>query len=416
MTESDLEEYRTTARTWLAANLERRDGPVIAREVEYYTPEVMATNRALQRRVFEAGYAGIPWPREYGGQGLTAEHESVFFQESADFVTPDFGILTGTTFRICVPTMIAHGDPDFLREFVPKVLAGEILVCQFFSEPSSGSDLASARMKATLEGDRWVLNGQKVWSTYAHLSDWGFCLARTDWDVPKHAGLSWFAVPSDAPGLTIRPIRQINETEEFCEDFFDDVVVPDRQRVGEVNKGWTVTQTMLVFERGGGRPAEQASEISPGTIADDLTGAAVRAGVLADGAARQKMARAHSIDYLTRVLAARLQARGRAGKMDAGVAAYGKLFKGTYFPIRARLLVEVAGPAGMVWDPADETGAQTSMAYLNSRIMSIAGGTNEMQRNAIGERGLGMPREPSFDTRKPFSQVLRDAKDWSGKQ
>jgi alkylation response protein AidB-like acyl-CoA dehydrogenase len=410
----DLDGYRRQVRAWLAEHCERRDGPREFHEIDYYTPEVMATNRALQRVLFEGGYAGITWPEEYGGQGLPAEYEIAFLDEASDYLLPDFGVLTGTTFHVCVPTMIAYGQPEFLQEFVPRVLAGEALVCQFFSEPSSGSDLAGARTRATKDGDQWVINGQKIWSTYAHLSDWGFCLARSNWDVPKHRGLTWFAVPSTAPGLTIRPIRQINETSEFCEDFFDDVVVPDRNRIGDVDHGWTVTQTMLVSERGGGRPVGSSEGVRPGPMAPDLVQLARRAGSLGDAVVRQKLARAHTIDFVGQALAARIAELGRLGRLDAGVAAYGKLFLGTYNPIRARLGVEIGGAQAMSWEPSDEHGADTSMAYLNSRIMSIAGGTNEMQRNGIGERALGLPREPSFDTNKPFTEVLRDARDWSG--
>jgi len=410
----DVAEYRAQARAWLAENLERRVGPRQRYEIDHYTPEVMAANRALQRKLYEGGYAGITWPKEYGGQGLTGDHEAAFLEEAEPYVLPDFGVLTGTTFHVCVPTMIAHGSPELLRRFVPKVLAGEALVCQFFSEPSSGSDLAGAQTRAVRDGDHWVLNGQKIWSTYAHLADYGFCLARTNWDVPKHRGLTWFIVPCDAKGVTIRPILQINETAEFCEDFFDDVIVPDEDRVGEVNQGWSVTQTLLVFERGAGRPDAAPEHLSPGPLAPDLVALAERRGVTTDPVVRQKLARAHTNDFVHKVLTARIGELGRLGRLNAGIAAYGKLFSGTYNPIRARIGVEIGGPAAMTWDPDDKDGAATSLAYLNGRIMSIAGGTNEMQRNGIGERALGLPREPSFDTTKPFNEVLRNARNWSG--
>jgi alkylation response protein AidB-like acyl-CoA dehydrogenase len=277
-TTPDATEYRERARAWLADHVPRREGPPKRREVSYYTPEVMAANRALQRTLYEGGYAGISWPKEYGGGGLPVSHELIFQEEAQGYALPEFGVLSGTTFGVCVPTMLAHAAPEFLSWFVPKVLAGEALVCQFFSEPSGGSDLAGARTSAVKDGDQWVLNGQKIWSTYAHLADWGMCLARTDWDVPKHSGLTWFAVPCDSAGLTIRPIRQINDTAEFCEDFFDDVAIPDFNRIGEVNKGWTVTQTMLIFERGAGRVADRRGVGGPGTLAPDLVRLARRAG------------------------------------------------------------------------------------------------------------------------------------------
>jgi alkylation response protein AidB-like acyl-CoA dehydrogenase len=411
----DVHEYRAQARAWLTENFERRTTTWHLREVGYYTPEVMEASRALQRKLYEAGYAGISWPRAYGGGGLPTEYESIFDEESQGFVMPDFGVLTGLTFMICVPTMLAHGSPELLSWFVPKVLAGEALVCQFFSEPSSGSDLAGARTSAVRDGDQWILNGQKIWSTYAHLADWGMCLARTDWDVPKHRGLTWFAVPCDAPGVTIRPIRQINETAEFCEDFFDDVHVPDTNRIGEINEGWGVTQTLLVFERGAGRPGDPRGIGGPGPLAPDLVALARHAGTVGDPVTRQKIARAHTNDYVGRALTGRIGEMGRLGRLNAGVAAYGKLFAGTYNPIRARLGLEIGGAGAMTWAPRDEHGRDVSLAYLNARIMSIAGGTNEMQRNGIAERALGLPREPSFDTNKPFNQVLRDAKTWTGK-
>ena len=410
----DLDQYRRQARSWLESTLERHDGPLLHHDVDYYTPEVMAANRALQKELHEAGYAGIAWPAEYGGQGLPPVYEAAFADEAKEFVLPDFGVVGGTTFGVCVPTMIAHGQPEFLREFVPKVLAGEALVCQFFSEPSSGSDLAGARTRAIRDGDLWVLNGQKIWSTYAHLADWGLCLARTNWDAPKHRGLTWFAVPCDAPGLTIRPILQINETSEFCEDFFDDVHVPDLYRVGDLNAGWMVAQTMLVRERGAGRPVDERRVLRPGPLAPDLVRLAERVGNVGDPVILQKLAKAHTNDFVGQALAGRLSELGALGQLDTGAAAYGKLFQGVYNPIRARLAVEIGGAGAMAWEPGDAGGKETSLAYLNCRILSIAGGTNEMQRNGIGERKLGLPREPSYDTGKPFNQVLRDASRWTG--
>jgi alkylation response protein AidB-like acyl-CoA dehydrogenase len=409
-----LADYRRAARVWLGRNMPRRDGPPQDHEVGYYTPEVMASNRALQRRLFEGGYAGITWPREYGGQGLPSAYEWAFLEEAADFVLPDFGALTITTFYVCVPTMLAHAAPEFLGRFVPKVLAGEQLVCQFFSEPSSGSDLAAARTRATWDGEQWIINGQKIWSTFAHLADSGMCLARTDWDVPKHQGLTWFLVPCDAPGVTIRPIKQINEVAEFCEEFFDDVVVSDRNRLCQVNEGWALTRTMFVFERGAGRPGDGPAFEGPGAMAPDLVELARQAGRIHDPLVRQKLARAHTHDFVASALGARIAEMGRLGLLDPGVASYVKLFRGTYSPWRARLAVEIGGGGAMTWDPADPDGAEAALAYLRGRGASIAGGTNETQRNVIGERALGLPREPSFDTRKPFVEVLRDAQNWTG--
>ena len=411
----DVEQYRMRARSWLADNLERRHGPLERHDVDHYTPEVMAANRALQQTLYEGGYAGITWPKEFGGGGMSAAYEQIFSEEADGYVLPDFGILSNTTFAICLPTMIAHASPELLSWFVPKVLAGRALVCQFFSEPSAGSDLAAARTTAVQDGQQWILNGQKIWSTFAHLADWGMCLARTDWEAPKHNGLTWFMVPCEAPGVTIRSIRQISETSEFCEDFFDDVIIPDGYRIGEVNQGWSVAQTMLVLERGAGRAGDNAELGGPGPLAPDLVELAERSGRLSDPLVRQQIARAHTNDFVGRALASRIAEMARLGRLNPAVAAYRKLFTGTYNPIRARIAVEIGGAGAMTWDADDQHGPDLSRSYLNSRIMSIAGGTNEMQRNGIGERALGLPREPSFDTNKPFNQVLRDAENWTGR-
>jgi len=240
------------------------------------------------------------------------------------------------------------------------------------------------------------------------------CLARTDWEAPKHKGLTWFVVPCASTGLTIRPLKQIGGTSEFCEEFFDNVVVPDDHVIGEVNEGWTVTQTMLVFERGAGRPSDGTSRSGPGPLAPDMVRLARTTGRINDPVVRQKLARAHTIDHVGKVLASRIAEMGRRNRLGPGVAAYGKLFRGTYLPIRARIGMEIGGDAAVTWDLTDPYGGEFSTAYLNGRAASIAGGTNEVQRNAIAERVLEMPREPSFDAKKPFSQVLREAENWDG--
>jgi alkylation response protein AidB-like acyl-CoA dehydrogenase len=415
-TELELDQFREQARAWLAENLERRKdaagAPIPRKPASYYTKEVIDESRKIQKKLFLGGYAGLTWPKQYGGRGLSRAYDNAFLHESAGFVMPDFGVLSNTTFLDCVPTMLAHASPDFLSDFVPRVLAGEVLVCQFFSEPSAGSDLAGIRTRATKDGDNWVLNGQKIWSTFAHLADWGFCLARTNWDVPKHKGLTWFAVPCNSPGLSIRQIRQIDEQADFCEDFFDDVIVPDKNRIGEIDEGWTVTQTMLIFERGAARASDNELMSRPGPLVPDIVELARKTGKLQDRVVRQKIARAHVIDFVNKSLQMRIEQQGRLGGFNAGMAAYGKLFRGIFMPVRARLAVEVGGVASMTWPLEDLNGPETSSAYLNARMHSIAGGTNEIQRNGISERVLGLPREPSYDKDKPFNEVLRDAQAW----
>jgi alkylation response protein AidB-like acyl-CoA dehydrogenase len=409
----DLDQFREEARAWIRANLERRPAGV-RQSAEAASLEQIAEGRTLQRKLFDGGYAGLSFPTEYGGRGLTFAHERVFREEAADYVTPVLGAAGGVTFGPIARSLLAHGSPEMLQRHIPKILSGEEIWCQFYSEPEAGSDLAGVRTRAVRDGDHWVLTGSKIWSSGAYYADWAMCLARTDWDAPKHRGLTWFAVPTDAPGVTIRQITQINGDAEFCEEFLDEVVVTDADVIGEVNHGWNVTHTMLVYERGAGESGTRLRE--PRKLAPDLVDLAQRVGRTDDATARQAIARAHINDFaqyhLGRSIAARLQSSERP---DAAVAAYSKLAAGVYTPLRARLAMEIGGPAALNWSAADEAGHRPALDYLNARQIAIAAGTNEMQRNGIGERVLGLPREPSFDSTKPFSDVLRESRSWNGR-
>lgn len=413
-TSVDLDTFRQDVRAFLAANFTRRTAATRAGISEGKTADEIAASRQLQRRLYDGGYAGISFPTEYGGRGLSYAHERVFRQEATSFVMPDFGGAGVVMFGPIARSMLAHASPEFLQRHIPKILSGEELWCQFYSEPEAGSDLAGIRTRATRDGERWVLQGSKIWSTGANHADYGMCLARTDWDAPKHRGLTWFAVPTTAKGLTVRPITQINGAAAFCEEFLDDVDVTDGDIIGEVNQGWSVAQTMLVYERGGGESGP--SPLEPRKLAPDLVALARRSGRLGDPLARQSLARAHVNDYVQFHLGRRIAARLRSAQTpDSGVAAYGKLASGTLTPIRMRIAVEIGGEHALFWRADSLDGSQTATNYLNGRVSSIAGGTNEMQRNGIGERVLGLPREPSFDSNKPFSEVVRNARNWTGR-
>jgi len=412
-----VDEFRAAARAWMEANLPRRaEGDTEARkpwDIKDVPPAEFAAQRALQRRMYEAGFAGITWPAEYGGQGLSAEHQRAFDEVAIEFRQPDLGTLGGTTFHVCAPTMLAHGSPEFLAAHVPRILAGDELVAQFFSDPDAGSDLAGVRTQAVRDGERWILNGSKIWSSGAYNADIGMCLARTNWDVPKHRGLTWFAVPVRSRGVTMERIRQINGNEEFCQEFFDDVELTDADVIGTVNDGWTVTQTMLLFERGGGgmRPAARTVGMKPDVVA--LMDAV---GGWDDLAARDAAARVHVDDLVRAALGTRIVAAMRTDPMRAAsYASYGKLASGVFDPLRANHMMRIAGNAAIAWADPFSPGAAAALALLNSRFMAIAGGTVQMQRNTIGEKVLGLPREPSFDSGKPFRDVVRDAAHWSGK-
>jgi alkylation response protein AidB-like acyl-CoA dehydrogenase len=409
-----VDAFRAEARAWLAEHRERV-GALTPRPrgVDHRTVEQMQAERAIQRQLFDGGFTGITWPVEYGGRGLSAAHDAAFHEETTGYRMPDLGVVGGTTFGVCANTMLRHASPEFLRRHGPAILAGDELWCQLFSEPGAGSDLAGITTRASRDGDRWILNGAKIWSSGAYYADYGMCLARTNWDVPKHRGLTWFAVKLDLPGVEIQPIREINGDTEFCQEFLDNVELTDDDVIGDVDGGWAVAQTMLVFERGAGAPPSAArSGIAPG-LAPDLVELATRVGRERDPLVRQMIARAHTNTYvhmhLTRRIAQHLR-HDPAGA--AGIASFGKLAAGTFLPARARMATAIGGGAALTWEAGVIEEQRAALEHLNSRIMAIAGGTNEMQRNAIGERVLGLPREPSFDTNKPFTEVQRDAANW----
>ncbi|MDG2112965.1 MAG: acyl-CoA dehydrogenase family protein [Actinomycetota bacterium] len=410
-----VDDFRAEARAWIRDNLEPREAASTARaEREASTHEEVAQGRLLQRKLFDGGFAGISYPAEYGGRGLTALHERAFREEAMGYQLPDLGVAGGVTFGPIGRSLVEHCTPEFLEEHMPKILSGEELWCQFYSEPEAGSDLAGIRTRAERDGDRWILTGSKIWSSGAYVADWAMCLARTDWSVPKHRGLTWFAVPCDAEGVTINQIEQINGDAEFCEEFLDEVEVTDAHVIGEVNHGWTVTQTMLVYERGAGEMGTKSRE--PRRLAPDLVSLAERVDRLDDPVARQAIATAHINDFAQFHLGKRIADRLRNSAVpDPHVAAYGKLAAGVLAPARARLAMEIGGPAALSWTSGDDEEGRPALDYLNGRRISIAAGTNEMQRNGIGERVLGLPREPSFDTNKPFTDVLKAARNWDSK-
>jgi alkylation response protein AidB-like acyl-CoA dehydrogenase len=410
---TDLEAYRAEARAWLEANLPRRSGPVL--RAHGTTPEQLATDRELQRRVHAAGYAGIALPREYGGQGLTDAHQRVWAQESAGFALPmPGGIASGVTHGIVLPTLLRHASEEQKRSWIPTLLSGEEIWVQLLSEPGAGSDLAGTLTRATRDGETWVINGTKVWSSGAMSADFGICLARTNWDVPKHRGLTWFKVPLHDPRVTVRPVREINGSSEFCEEFLDDVTVGDDAVIGDVDGGWPIANFMLGVERsgaGGGAEGRPASD-GPRRLAPDLVDLAAARGATADGATRQRIARAHINDFVQQQLGKRIFTAMISGQGDPSSASLIKLSLGIIQPLRAAAAMEIAGPLGVAWSGDGSAGHAASVGFLNGRIMSIAGGSNEIQRNIVSERLLGLPREPSVDADKSFREVLRDARSW----
>jgi alkylation response protein AidB-like acyl-CoA dehydrogenase len=417
---SDLDAYREQVRAWLAANLQPRAPGAPLRAAHNIEPDQLAADRARQKVVYEAGYMGVTVPTEYGGQGLSGAHQRIWNAESARYAVPaPGGVASGVTLGIVLPTLLAHGSEEQKREWIPKMLSGEEIWVQLLSEPGAGSDLAGILTRATRDGDAWVLNGNKVWSSGAMSADFGICLARTDWDAPKHRGLTWFKVPLHDPAVTVRPVREINGSAEFCEEFLDDVVIPADMVIGDVNGGWPIANTMLAFERAGSAGQAVASDDGPRRAARrlpaDLVELAAARDLERDGAVRQLIAKAHINDSMHALLIQRVMQLMMSGNSNASLASFVKLGTGILQPLRAAAAMEIAGRSGIAWIEGDEHGATPAVNYLNGRIMSIAGGSNQIQRNIISERFLGLPREPSADADKPFREVLRDAKSWGTK-
>jgi len=408
-----LDAYREQAREWLAANVPPLvDGadPFDAME----ETEAVAHARRLQRQLFDGGYAGIVFPREYGGQGLTAAHQRCFTREAVRYQSPlRFNM---STVAIIAPTLLEFGTEEQKQRHVAAILRGDELWAQLLSEPTGGSDLAGAVTTAIRDGDAWILRGAKTWTSGGHLRDRGLCLARTDWGVPKHRGLSMFIVDLHQPGVTVRPIRQANGAAEFCEEFFDDVELPSTALVGEEGEGWAVASRMLFHERSAvGGSTIYAARITGrrrGTSGArrqaELVARARATGRHTDDGVRQLVADAHVVTTVRAHLIDRITSGIRTGALPGGAAAITKLFTATAAAKVATIGIEVAGTDAVVAPTAADASVSYGVHYLVRQATAIGGGTNEMQRNNISERVLGMPRERSDDRDLPFSEVRQN--------
>ncbi|HEX6421551.1 MAG TPA: acyl-CoA dehydrogenase family protein [Acidimicrobiales bacterium] len=402
-----VERFRARARAWLARNMPPLTGPVPDRADEGR----LDRERALQARLWEGGFAGICFPAEYGGLGLTVEHQRAFTEESLPYDMP-FS-LEVPTLGILAATLVDCGTHEQKLRHLPAILRGDELWVQFLSEPSGGSDLAGCLTRADRDGDVFVLNGSKIWTSGAYASDYALCLARTNWDVPKHRGLTMFIVKIHQPGVTVERIRQLDGSMEFCQEFFDDVEVPASDVVGVVDGGWTVALRLLAHERlavGGGspytsgRPAGRDPTGDGGSLLD-----AVRAtGRSGDAHARRLVAEDRVRQLVGGALVGRISHAMATGAMPPSAGAILKLFGATAVMRRSEIGLELAGGSAAVWPAGEETaGARLGAASLWRQSASLGGGSNEMQRNIISERLLGMPREYAADRAVPYRQVRR---------
>jgi alkylation response protein AidB-like acyl-CoA dehydrogenase len=407
-----VEEFRERARAWIRANLSPVP-PISLTQVlrNAATPEqevaAVARDREVQRMLFDAGFAGICFPREYGGQGLSPAHQQALNEALAGYEFPVR--LQAPTMAPCAAVLLDFGTEEQKRQHIPAILKGEELWMQFLSEPSGGSDVAGALTTAVRDGDEWVLNGSKVWTTGAWWSDWGLCLARTNWEVPKHRGLTVFILPIHQPGIEVHQIEMLNGSMEFCQEFITDVRVPDSDRIGEVDDGWTVGTRWMFHERMlYNSPLVTFPEgVTQGRGAAALLDVARDAGRLDDPIARDLVGEARMLDVVDEHLRARISQGIATGRTSDQAAAIARLFHGVAGARAGTISFELSGGIGATWTAADGAAAGSGVDFLMRQVACIGGGTTEMARNVIAERVLGMPRERTFDRDVPFRDVPR---------
>lgn len=402
----DVESFRLRAREWIAANLPRLPEQASAPDSEgrgLVDDAAWLRAREIQRLLFDGGFAGICYPREYGGQGLTLAHQRAFTEETAGYEMPL--LLNVPTFSICGPVLLELGTEEQKLEHLPKVLSGEEILVQFLSEPRGGSDLAGLTTRAVRDGDVFIVSGAKIWSSGAYAADYATCLVRTDWEAPKHRGLTMLLMKVHQPGVTIRRIRQLDGNDEFCEEFLDDVEVPVANVIGEVNGGWAVASRQLFHERnavGGGSPyvsgGARATSSRRAAPVSALTELVRRTGQASDSRARELVAESHLLSRVQEQLIDRVVAGMTGNQLPPTAGSIIRLFSGVSAVRRAEISLDLAGA-----DAA--TNPSVGVQYLTRQASCLGGGSTEMARNIISERILGMPREYAADRDIPFSQV-----------
>jgi alkylation response protein AidB-like acyl-CoA dehydrogenase len=380
------EAFRAELRAWLGANAPRDETPAtLADEVAFL--------RAWQAKLAAGGWVGLHWPREYGGRGATVVEHYLFQEEMAAARAPE--VINRIGVNLVGPTLIAHGTEEQKRRFLPKILPAEEIWCQLFSEPDAGSDLTALRTRAERRGDGWVVTGQKVWTSYAQFARWGILLARTDPAASKSKGISYFVLDMQAPGVTVRPLRQMTGSEEFNEVFLEEVLVPRNHLIGAEHQGWAIANTTLAHERGTSpRPLVIHRMLLEDLLRLARDGVEESAPCAKDPAFRERLAR-HWIEVeITKLnnwrTLTRLQRRQPLGPESSFI----KLFWSEMSQRMHDTLMDVLGPFGLCWQPGRHAvaGGRLARSYLYYRAASLFAGTSEIQRNILAERVLGLPR------------------------
>ena len=387
----EQEQFRAKVQKFLGENLPPGWGKAGFRPDGVSMIEFM---RDWQRRLYEGGFLGMAWPREFGGQGASQIEMAIFNEEVARVRAPAPLNVLGLT--MAAPTIITYGTDEQKKRYLPKILSCEEIWCQGFSEPDSGSDLAAARTRAELRGDEFVVNGQKVWTTLGHIADWCMLVVRTDPDAPKHRGLSYLLVDMKSPGITVRPLRQMTGEAEFNEMFFEDVHVPRQNLLGELNQGWRVATTTLMNERG---TTALASVMRYRIVFEeilDLVRSMIRNGapVTKDPAVRQRLAQFYVELEMLRFTSYRAFSQILRGGNPGPEGSISKLAWSELNQRMQEFVIELEGPASQLvkGSPYAVQGGRWQHHFLRSRANTIEGGTSEIQRNIIAERVLGLPK------------------------
>ncbi len=396
--------FRSRAAEFLAANCRRKKPPTEDGEdgmpaMEAESAAQIAEAKAYQRALVDADLAFITWPKPWGA-GLTKRHQEIFIEESAEFEVPNGVFVIGH--GMCAPTILEFGEETQKQRFLPTLLDGSKIWCQLYSEPGAGSDVASLQTRAIRDGDEWIVNGQKVWTSGAHYSEWGILIARTNVESPKHKGITMFVVDMKSPGIEIRPLRQITGAANFNEVYFTDARIPHENVLGTVDDGWRLSVALLMNERvaiGSSGAGPRNGGINP------LLRLARERGLIDDPTIRQALMDVYVNQTVLSWNGQRTRAAQKAGRAPGPEGSLNKLHAAVIARKQSDLGMIIAGAAGQAWAADDPKGSRWSLAVLSTPASAIAGGTSEIQKNIIGERVLGLPKEPQVDRDQPFKEL-----------
>ncbi|MGA0604478.1 acyl-CoA dehydrogenase family protein [Phenylobacterium sp. VNQ135] len=380
---------REEVRAWLAANW---TGPL----------QSEAERQAWLAKVVQARWAVPRWPAEWMGRSLKDAQARIVEQEFAAVGAPGTG---QDRTNLWANTLLAGGTQALKEKLIVPLLRGQVGMCLLYSEPGAGSDLAGVRTRADRVGDHFVVNGQKVWTSYAATADYGMLIARTNWDVPKHGGISFFFLPMKQLGVEVRPLRQVTGESQFNEVFITDAVCPEENLLGELGEGWGVLQTALAYERSAmGEAARGPRSGVPEGSGEPLIALAREAGMLGDPLIRQEIARVIGLKKLNALNASRAKADLKQGT-SSPLMSLGKLAMSRILHEEARVRTLILGAGSLLEGPEHPRADDANFLTLNAYFTSIGGGTDQIQRNIIGERVLGLPKEPEVDRHIPFREV-----------